>query len=764
MRRALLVLFLLACALTGAAEAQDTTSIDLRGLAAFRPGDDDVWRSKYIDEEQEWNFVHVPGAWEENGFPLLDGFAWYRVRFTIPRFMRGDSLLLVMSGVDDADETFLNGVKIGQTGSFPPDFRSEMRSLRVYPLPRFIRDEFNLLAVRVYDAGNSGGITGSIFRIVRADSMHRVRDEIFDTPGEQPVRHITNGVMVSAWSPDSAIVRWSRPHLYDRISPDLPTETVLSRLAITLENGNAKRPFLPTSSEYLTDTGILHARMGNVDAYWYHPLHTQARVLVVAVRQPVEDRVEAGLNFVMERPYWQYEERKHDDGASRTTYHILVYNSCCTELADRDMEEFLAAGPAAYTLDEATAAWKAELAEARLLPDVLTAEEQRVYRRALVTMLQMQVRENGLAKGQYVAALQPAGNAVCLPADHLLAAEALAAAGLTTAAATALEFIHRAEHSAYKLHDIYGKEYGVGFPYLVTPACYDGSGNEWRWTDPDRSVLRYEGMPRYIMALDALREQARLRASTAGLPFSDSAFVAPYWPRLSEQVADVLTYRLDSLGLLAQDDGPWGKERSDRSGVYTTLLTARALRIAAAHARLLKQDLKAFLYDDAAARARNAVLRLMDGLLPNDRADSLTAIETRLSHPLLIDAVTFGVFDRGSEAERHAFDVVESGFAIENAVDLYRAEPGGDWFARQARPQLALRLARAYAAAGNHQRAEALFASVTREALRGDGLLPELLDPVTGNWHGGLPHLGTAADYVLTAETIAMWRRENATR
>ncbi len=764
MPRTLVHVLVLAFALAGAARAQDTTSIDLRGLAAIRPGDDDVWRSKYIDEEQEWNFVTVPGAWEENGFPLLDGFAWYRVRFTIPRAMREDSLLLVMSGIDDADETFLNGVKVGQTGSFPPDFRSELRSLRVYPLPRFIREEFNLLALRVYDAGNSGGITGAMFRIVRADSMHRLLDEIIDAPREEPLRHLSNGVMVSAWSPDSAILRWSRPRLYDRISPDLPTETVLSRLAITLENGGTARPFIPTSYGYLKDTGILHARMGSVDVYWYHPLRTQSRVLVVAVRQPADARDEAGLQFVMDRPYWRYEERRQEDGLLRTTYHILAYNACCTELVDRDMEEFLAAGPPAYALDEAVAAWEADLSEARYLPDVLTVEEQRVYRRSLVTMLQMQVREDGLAKGQFVAALQPTGSAVCLPADHLLAAEALAAAGLTTAAGAALEFIHRAEHSVYKLFDVYGKECGVGFPYLVTPARYDGSGNEWRWSDREHSVLRYEGMPRYIMALDALREQARLRALTAGLPFSDSAFVAPHWPRLSAHAADVLMYRLDSLGLLAQDDSPWGKGRSDLPGVYTTLLAAHALRIAAAHARLLAQDLKAFLYDEAAARAKSAVLRLIDGVLPHDRADSLTAIELRLFHPLLIDGVTLGLFDRGSEAERFAFDVIESGFAIEDTVDLYRAEPGGDWFARQARPQLALRLARAYAAAGNLRRAEALFSSVTREALRHDGLLPELVDPVTGNWYGGLPSLGTAADYVLTAELIAMKRLENARR
>lgn len=760
----ILLFIIIVCLGAVAARAQDSSSIDLRGLAAFRPGDDDVWRSKYIDEEISWNFVTVPGAWEDNGFPLLDGFAWYRLRFRIPDGMRDDSLLLVISGVDDADETFLNGVKVGMTGSFPPEVRSEIRSLRVYPLPRFIREEFNLLAVRVFDAGDNGGITGGIFRIVRADSMHRVLDEIVDAPARQAPRFISNGVMVSAWSPDSAMLQWSRPRLYDRISPELPTETVLSRLGITLENGGDPRPFLPSSSGYVEGTGVLHAAGDGCDVYWYHPLRTRARVLVVAVRQNADDSREAGLRFVMDRPYWRYEEKSDERAGTRTTYHLLVYNACCTELADRDMEEFLAMGPEAWSLESELAAWQKELDESRFLPDVLSADEKTVYRRALVSMRQMQVRESGMAEGQLVAALQPASKAVCDPAAQLLAAEAFAAGGWTTAARAALDFIDHAQHDAYKLFDVFGTEFGVGFPYLVSPARYDGSGNEWVWSRADQAVLRYEAMPRYIMAVDALRNSLRQRALATGQIYDDSSFIASYWSRISTGVADVLMYRLDSLGLLMQDDGPWGKGLSALPGIHSTLLASRALRIAARHAALLGHDLKSFLYTEAADRARSAVLALIDGVLAHERPDSLSAMEMRLFHPLLTDGVALGVIDADSPAGRFAFDAVESGFAIEDTANLYRAEPAGDWFARQARPQLALRLARAHAAAGNLQRAEALFSTVTREAQRNDGQLPELVDPVAGNWHGALPSLATSADYILTAEIIAMKRLEQRGR
>jgi hypothetical protein len=740
------------------AVGQDSTSIDLSGIAAFRPGDDDVWRSKYIDEREEWNFITIPGAWEDHGFPLLDGFAWYRIRFRIPDALRDDSLLLVISGIDDADETFLNGVMVGKTGSFPPDLRSEMRSLRVYPLPRFLREEHNLLAIRVYDAGDRGGVTGDIIRIIRPDSMHRVLDEIVDAPRQTPPLFISNGVMVSAWQSDSAQLIRSRPRLFDRLSGELRTETVLKDLVVMLDDGGINRALCPDSAGYLDGTGILHARDGEIDVYWYHPLSTQARILVVAVRQPEDATSRSGLDFVMERPYWRYEERSNSKQGTHTTYHILAWHSCCTELVDRDMEEFLDAGEEGYLLEQEIAAWNNRLAEAQFLPDLLTPAERRVYDRSRIALLQMQVREAGLGEGQFVAALSPAAAAICDAAAHLLAAEALAVCGLTTAAESALAFIHGAEQDAYTLYDVYGDEFGVGHPYLVTPSFYDGSASEWRWEARDRAVLRYEGMARYILAVEALRRQQRQRRHGDGVHAADSQFVASYWPRMSRRVADVLMYRLDDSGLLMQDDGPWGAGLSHHPGIHATLFAAKALGIAAEHAALLGHGTKSFLYADASERARRAVLQLIDRVRGSDHADKLTPVELRVFHPLLADGLWLGMIDADSERGQFVFDMTESGFSIADTERLYRADPGGDWLSRQARPQIALRLARARLAAGDVDHAEALFAAVTREAIRHEGLLPELIDPVQGNWHGGIPSLATMADYILTAEAIIQSR------
>lgn len=757
-RRFLLLVFLLPFLRIPPASAQDSSFIDLRGKAAFRPGDDDVWRSKYIDEIEEWNFIPVPGAWEANGFPLLDGFAWYRVRFRVPLAMRGDSLLLVMSGVDDADETFLNGVLVGKSGSFPPNVRSELRSLRVYPLPRFIREEHNLLAVRVFDKGDDGGITGAIFRIIRAEDVGTVLDEIVDAPAEAASLYISNGVMVSAISSDSGVVRWSRPRPYDRISQDLFTENALSRMLLT--SGDDGRPLPPpTRIGFVSGSGVVRALYSNdVEVYWYHPRDLEQRVLITAIREAATTSGKTGIRFTFDRPAWTYREMTTEKDGIRTTYHILVYNSCCMELAERDLEQVMDQGEAVFGLDAEIARWRSLHSEARYIPGLLDAAEHAVYSQSLISILQATVREPGGGFGQILAGLDPRSRAVCVPADHLLAVRALAAAGMGSTARDALLFVQNAEHARYTLFDVYGNERGVGYPYLVPPVPWDGSGNEWHWPRADQATLRFDGLAWYIEAVDALREHERNRAITSGARFDDSAWVAPWWQQLSTQVADILTYRLDSTGLLRHDDSPWGSGISDLPSVHGTVRAIHALDIAARYAEWMNDDLKSFLYRDAARRSREGVLALLRRVMTSDKADALDSRALRVFHPLLCDAVALGIFEAASEETAFILDMVETSFSVEGEPLHYHARPDGDWFERQVRPQIALRLCRAYVAAGKHDHAEALFAKVTSIAAAHGNMLPELLDPVTGGWYGARPSIATAADYILTAESILLSR------
>lgn len=763
MKAVLLLLVLLAPVLH--AGGRDSSYLDLRGKAAFHPGDDEIWRTKFIDEaEGGWNFIPVPGAWERLGYPMLDGIGWYRLRFRIPASLRKDSLLLIMSGVDDADQTYLNGGLIGESGSFPPKPRLEPSSLRVYPIPRAAIEEYNLLAIRVFDAGDSGGITGPIFRIIRADSMALVLNEIIDAPFRTPPLFFTNGVMVSALDPVTRVVEWTKPHIFSELDAGLKTQSILASVEVSVEIDGARKALRECAAErvgFFGESGIVRGRFREgFEVDWYHPHVPGVRALVLCVRIPKRSRVaHAGLASRYERDYWLFREVVEEDALETRQYFILCFNACCTDLVERDLALLMAPPPPGkkppHTLDAELDYWNEIDARSAFPPASLSPSEQEVYRRSIVTLLQAQSREEGSGSGQIVSALAPGSQAYTVPRDHLLACMALSEAGLVEEARRGLDFLVRNAGSAYTLYDVLGKEFGVGYPYLVTPSRYTGNGAEFRWQRPDDAVLGFDGTALYIEAVEALRAATRRRAVLAGKAFSDSAFIAPFWKDLSTKAANVLLYMRDSAGLIPHDGGPWGEGLSPDPGVETSLHAAAALLISARYAKLQRDPTKLYLYRKAADETIDTIKGLLASTRMREAVSALTHHEELLFTPLIIDCIVLGLLDPHSPEARFTLDMFETSFAIEDAPGMYNAMPDGDWFARQARPFLALRLARARAISGDLARAEALFGQVTRIAQSGGGQLPELVDPVTKNWHGGIPSVAAAAEYILAAETIA---------
>lgn len=147
-----------------AIHAAEIDPVPLRGGWRFQVGDDVRWAQPQFDDSA-WHSSMVPRTWEQSGHPELDGYAWYRTRFRLPvpsperTGGRAFPATLELGRIDDADETFLNGIRIGQSGSFPPEFRSERQTLRRYAIPEGVLrwGDVNTLAIRVYDGGGNGG-------------------------------------------------------------------------------------------------------------------------------------------------------------------------------------------------------------------------------------------------------------------------------------------------------------------------------------------------------------------------------------------------------------------------------------------------------------------------------------------------------------------------------------------------------------------------------------------------------------------------------
>ena len=139
-------------------------AMNLSGEWKFRTGDNFSWKDEDINDSH-WNTILVPGFWETQGYRDYDGFAWYRKEFILPKDLENKKLILVLGKIDDIDECYFNGTKIGATGRMRDNpeeirFSDEYQEFRAYYLPasdlRF--GSKNTIAVRVYDGFIDGGI------------------------------------------------------------------------------------------------------------------------------------------------------------------------------------------------------------------------------------------------------------------------------------------------------------------------------------------------------------------------------------------------------------------------------------------------------------------------------------------------------------------------------------------------------------------------------------------------------------------------------
>ena len=165
-----------------------------QGTWRFKKGDDANWKEPNLDES-DWETVNLPDTWEHHSNYTDDNvFGWYRRRVDVPAAYKGKDVVFLLGKVDDVDEAFVNGVRIGGCGTFPPQYQTAYFMDRVYTVPASLLryDGTDVLAVRVFDGPGSGGIVDA-----PAMTGDRVRVGPFDThasPGGKHTGYVLGGV------------------------------------------------------------------------------------------------------------------------------------------------------------------------------------------------------------------------------------------------------------------------------------------------------------------------------------------------------------------------------------------------------------------------------------------------------------------------------------------------------------------------------------------------------------------------------------------
>ena len=138
--------------------------------ALFKQGDEMNWAKPEWDDAS-WSDIDITKQWDKQGFPQnTKSYGWYRIHVNIPKsvFQGGDqqnALIFNLPMVDDADECYLNGKLIGTTGRMPTNPAGFFCGVDV--AQNFVvdikkdgvrLDADNVVAVRVYNRGGSGGL------------------------------------------------------------------------------------------------------------------------------------------------------------------------------------------------------------------------------------------------------------------------------------------------------------------------------------------------------------------------------------------------------------------------------------------------------------------------------------------------------------------------------------------------------------------------------------------------------------------------------
>lgn len=169
---------MLMCLFSSAVAADWRELVNLSGSWRFTIGDHPSW-AEPGDVDREWEWITVPGAWENQGFNGYNGFAWYRKSFELEEVPDQWGIYLELGQVDDVDEVFVNGVRVGRSGEFPPDFQTAHTHDRRYPVPQALLhdDKPNLIAVRVFDSHLAGGIiSGKVRLMINLDERATYQD------------------------------------------------------------------------------------------------------------------------------------------------------------------------------------------------------------------------------------------------------------------------------------------------------------------------------------------------------------------------------------------------------------------------------------------------------------------------------------------------------------------------------------------------------------------------------------------------------------
>ncbi len=127
-----------------------------------------------------WKMIDAGERWEDQGYTDLDGYAWYRKTIKVPKQWKGKDVWIKFGGVNDAYDLFINGKQVSSYGASQYSFAGKPTVTKVKDVIKY--GEPNLIAIRVNDWGNSGGL----WRLPVIITTDKAQTELFKPLSDVP--------------------------------------------------------------------------------------------------------------------------------------------------------------------------------------------------------------------------------------------------------------------------------------------------------------------------------------------------------------------------------------------------------------------------------------------------------------------------------------------------------------------------------------------------------------------------------------------------
>lgn len=101
-------------------------------------------------KSQHWRAINIPGYWEDQGLKDLNGVVWYRKEIVIPKGMTETAAKVHLGRIVDADELYINGIKIAQTTYQYPQRRYNLQQ-------GVLKEGKNFFVIKVSNTAGKGG-------------------------------------------------------------------------------------------------------------------------------------------------------------------------------------------------------------------------------------------------------------------------------------------------------------------------------------------------------------------------------------------------------------------------------------------------------------------------------------------------------------------------------------------------------------------------------------------------------------------------------